>query len=61
MDFSSNFFPLFKYTGSFLISVCETLDEIHEGQLDVVIAKMREEKSKTQKPVEIFVKWLLQH
>jgi hypothetical protein len=33
--------------------MCETLDEIHEAQLAAVIAKMRKEKTKTEKPVEV--------
>ena len=33
--------------------MCETLDEIHDAQLAMVIAKMRKEKSKKE-PLEIF-------
>jgi len=29
--------------------MCETLDEIHEAQLAAVIAKMRKEKTQTEK------------
>ena len=36
--------------------MCETLDEIHEAQLAAVIAKMRKEKVKTEKPIEIIAK-----
>lgn len=32
--------------------MCETLDEIHEAQLAMVIARMRKEKSKKE-PLEI--------
>ena len=33
--------------------MCETLDEIHEAQLAAIIAKMRKEKEKTEKPIEV--------
>ena len=33
--------------------MCETLDEIHEAQLVALIAKMRREKEKTEKPIEV--------
>ena len=36
--------------------MCETLDEIHEAQLASVIAKMKKEKAKTEKPIEIIAK-----
>jgi hypothetical protein len=31
--------------------MCETLDEIHDAQLAVVIAKMRKEAKKEEKPI----------
>jgi hypothetical protein len=31
--------------------MCETLDEIHEAQLAAVIAKMRREAKKEEKPI----------
>lgn len=34
--------------------MCETLDEIQEAQLAVVIAKMRKEKTK-EKPLEVIL------
>lgn len=34
--------------------MCETLDEIHEAQLAVLLAKMRKEaKEKQEKPIEV--------
>ena len=33
--------------------MCEALDEIHEAQLAAIITKMRREKEKTEKPIEI--------
>jgi hypothetical protein len=31
--------------------MCETIDEIHEAQLAAVIAKMRREAKKEEKPI----------
>ena len=31
--------------------MCETLDEIHDAQLAAVIAKMRKEAKKEEKPI----------
>jgi hypothetical protein len=33
--------------------MCETLDEIHEAQLAAIITKMRKEKEKSEKPLEV--------
>ena len=44
---------MFKYWVKFNNFMCETLDEIHEAQLAAVIAKMRKEKAKTERPIEI--------
>ncbi len=31
--------------------MCETLDEIHDAQLAVIISKMRKEAKKEEKPI----------
>ena len=33
--------------------MCEALDEIHEAQLEAVIAKMRKEKTESEKPLKV--------
>ena len=52
-DKNQTIWSLFKYWNKFSILMCEALDEIHEAQLAVLIAKMRREKEKTEKPIEV--------